>query len=421
MKSKLSIFVTLFGWSIPISYLVYEYAEYGNDLSEHLFAYESFSMILLHMVMLFTPLGATITGYLIYERKKHYNIVLESEKRLDKLLNEWRSMIDAMPHGIMLVDKDLKILKANKYISELSGIPLNSLKHRKCHDIFHNVDTPLDGCPLARARVTGKTEILEYYNPELDKHFMASATPVYDVDGTVSAYAYPIFDITDIKKKEEEITYSKNAFLNMLKDIHASHVDLKKHYNDLIIAFSIAIDAKSPWTKGHSERVTSYAVDISREMGLTEEEIDTISTAGLLHDIGKIGTFDVILEKPDRLSDEEYALVKLHTVKGEQILHPIKAFINVLPIIRFHHEKMNGSGYPDGLMDEEIPLLARILCVADSYDSMVSDRPYRRSLGYDYAVLELKNCSGTHFDPRVVEAFMTVLEKEDVHAVRELL
>ena len=419
MKSKLAIFVTLFGWLVPAVYIFYDYSIYGSDLSSHLFSYD-IQEILMHGVILITPVGASITGYLIYERKKLFNNTLDSEKRLDKVLNEWRSMIDAIPHGIMLVDKDLNILKANKYISELSGIPLNSLKHRKCHDVFHNVDIPLDGCPLARARVTGKTETLGYYNPELKKHFMASATPVYDVDGTVSAYAHPIFDITDIKKKEEEITYSKNAFLNMLKDVHASHLDLKKHYNDLIIAFSIAIDAKSPWTKGHSERVTGYAVAISREMGFTEEEIDTISTAGLLHDIGKIGTFDVILEKSDRLSDEEFALVKLHAVKGEQILHPIKAFINVLPIIRSHHEKMNGSGYPDGLMDEEIPLLARILCVADSYDSMVSDRPYRRSFGYDYAVLELKNCSGTHFDSRVVQAFINVLEKDNMQTAGEL-
>ena len=416
MKSKLSIFVILFGWLVPAVYIFYDFSIYGSDLFAHLFS-DDISEILMHGVILITPVGASITGYLIYERKKLFNNTLDSEKRLDKMLNEWRSMIDAIPHGIMLIDKDLNILKANKYISDLSGVPLTSLKSRKCHDVFHGCDTLIDGCPLARAKVTGKTETLEYHNPELKKHFIASATPVYDLDGTVSAYAHPIFDITDIKNKEDEITYSKNAFLNMLKDIHASHMDLKKHYNDLIIAFSIAIDAKSPWTKGHSERVTGYAVAISKEMGLTDEEIDLISTAGLLHDIGKIGTFDVILDKPSRLSEEEFALVKLHTVKGEQILKPIKAFEKVLPIVRSHHEKLDGSGYPEGLKGEEIPLPARILCVADSFDSMITDRPYRRSLGYDYAVSELENCSGVHFDSRVVKAFINVLEKNNMQTL----
>ena len=410
MRSKLAIFVTFFGWLIMAAYMLYDYATYGSDIFEHLFAFDEFPEALMHIIVFISPIGSSITGYLIYERKKLYDRTYISEKKLRQGLNEWESMLDAIPHGIMLLDKDFNILKANKYFSNLSGISQNDLKYRKCHDVIHRKDMPVDECPLAKAKESGKTETLEYYNQQFNKYFMVSATPIYDEDGTISAYAHPVFDITDIKTKEEEIVDSKNAFLNMLKDIHSSHVELQRLYHDLIVAFSIAIDAKSPWTKGHSERVTSYAVSIAKEMELSEEDIETVSTAGLLHDIGKIGTYDVILEKPTKLTAEEFALVKLHSIKGEQILKPIREFYNVLPIIKSHHEKVDGSGYPDGLRGEEIPLLARIMCVADSFDSMITDRPYRRAPGLEYAISELKSCSGEHFDSQVVSAFLNVLE-----------
>jgi len=195
----------------------------------------------------------------------------------------------------------------------------------------------------------------------------------------------------------------------MLKDLNTSHRELKLLYHDLITAFSIAIDAKSPWTLGHSERVTEYSVLIAKEMGLVDGEIGILNTACLLHDIGKIGTFDMILDKPEQLSGFESTLVKQHPLKGEDILRPIHGLKKVLPIIRSHHEKFDGSGYPDGLKGNNIPLLARILSVADSYDAMISNRPYRFALGKDYAISELRKYSGTQFDNNVITAFMKVL------------
>jgi PAS domain S-box-containing protein len=177
-----------------------------------------------------------------------------------------------------------------------------------------------------------------------------------------------------------------------------------------ITSLASAIDAKSPWTKGHSERVTQYALQIGTEMGLKDEELDRLKLSGLFHDVGKIGTYDILLDKPTKLTDEEFELVKKHPLKGVEILSPIRQLTDIIPGVRHHHERYDGKGYPDGFKGEEIPLQARILCVADSFDSMTADRPYRPSPGKEYAISEFRRCSGTHFDPKVIKAFLRVLQ-----------
>ncbi|MBI4698399.1 MAG: HD domain-containing protein, partial [Nitrospirae bacterium] len=189
--------------------------------------------------------------------------------------------------------------------------------------------------------------------------------------------------------------------------------DLGKLLINTITSLISVIDAKSPWTKGHSERVTQYAVEIAKEMGLQDKDVDHLKLCGILHDIGKIGTYDSLLEKTDKLTDEEYALIKKHPEKGAEILKPIKQLNDVIPGILHHHERYDGKGYPDGLKGKDIPLCASILSVADSFDSMVADRPYRRSTGKEYAIAELKRCAGSQFDPMIVEAFLRVIERLD--------
>ncbi len=217
--------------------------------------------------------------------------------------------------------------------------------------------------------------------------------------------------IIEIQHMEKKLIESRSAFFNMLRDLDYSYKELKKLFESLILSFVNALDAKSPWTKGHSERVTNYAIAIAKEMGLKEKDMEILRTAALLHDIGKIGTYEVILDKPERLSIEELALVKMHPVKGEEILSPISQLKDILPIIRSHHERIDGEGYPDGLKDNEIPLLARIIAVADSFDSMISERPYRPKLNIEDALSELKRCSGIQFDLQVVEAFSKAVLK----------
>ncbi len=167
-----------------------------------------------------------------------------------------------------------------------------------------------------------------------------------------------------------------------------------------------AIDAKSAWTAGHSERVTSIALKIARAMDLTPYNLNIISRGGMLHDIGKIGTPAAILDKSGRLDAEEIRIMREHVNIGVRILEPIPGFRDILPIIAQHHEWFDGSGYPEGLAGENIDLHARILTVADCYDALVSDRPYRRGLTTVQAIELLQRTSGTQFDPKVVKVFM---------------
>ncbi len=218
--------------------------------------------------------------------------------------------------------------------------------------------------------------------------------------------------ITELKKKEQVFLKGKNAFLNMLEDVNDAFKELEALFMGLVKAMVNALDAKSPWTKGHSERVAMYAEKIALQMRFDEEDIKNLQLAGLLHDVGKIGTYDYLLDKPDRLTEEEFAIVKKHPAQGALILGEIKQLRDIIPLVRYHHERIDGRGYPDGLSNGEIPLGARILHVADSYDSMKTDRPYRSAPGIEYAISEFEKHKNTQFDAAVVDAFLTVIKDE---------
>ena len=178
-------------------------------------------------------------------------------------------------------------------------------------------------------------------------------------------------------------------------------------------ALARAIDAKSPWTSGHSERVTEMALKIGRVMNLSAKELDILHRGGLLHDIGKIGTPVSILDKPARLTDEEYGTMRDHVRIGARILEPIAAFADALPIVLEHHEWFNGKGYPAGLAGEQISLGGRIFGVADVFDAVTSARPYRSGMPPQKAIDLITNDSGRQFDPKVVQAFLKVMSQEE--------
>jgi HD-GYP domain-containing protein (c-di-GMP phosphodiesterase class II) len=186
---------------------------------------------------------------------------------------------------------------------------------------------------------------------------------------------------------------------------------IQDSYFEIVKALAQAIEAKDPYTHGHSERVMEYAVQIAQKLGLPEEEIKSLRYAAILHDIGKIGVRGIILNNPDGLTDQEYNEVKKHPLIGENIIQPIELLQPIRPLIRHHHEWYNGKGYPDGLSKEDIPLSARILAVADTYDAMKFDRPYRKALTEEVIIQELKQGSGTQYDPKLVEVFLEILKQ----------
>ena len=182
--------------------------------------------------------------------------------------------------------------------------------------------------------------------------------------------------------------------------------NLQKSYLNAITAMANALDARDPYSYNHSKRVSEYVQRIAEEMKLPPREIEEITTAALLHDIGKIGISDAVLLKTGKLTEEEWKIIKTHPRIGKEVLKPLGFLDNILPIVEHEHERYDGKGYPDGLKGDEIPLGARIIAVADSYDAMTTDRVYRKALAEEDVLKELKRCSGTQFDPQVVDAFL---------------
>ena len=190
------------------------------------------------------------------------------------------------------------------------------------------------------------------------------------------------------------------------------YTKMRRVYLDTIRALAAAIDAKDPYTKGHSERVAEMSIALAQELNLSDRDIENIEYTALLHDIGKIGIADSILGKKGSLTSQEFDKIKEHTIMGAKIIEPVDFLKNSYRAIYHHHEKYNGEGYPDGIKSEDIPILARIIAVADAYDAMSSDRPYRKKLDKDKILKELKEQSGKQFDPKVVKVLISVIDRE---------
>ncbi len=194
------------------------------------------------------------------------------------------------------------------------------------------------------------------------------------------------------------------------EELAESNQKLEQAYLEMIQTLRYTVEAKDPYTRGHSDRVSEFSVLIGEKLGLSEEQIKILRIGGLFHDIGKIGIPDSILLKTDKLSDDEYSEIKNHPSIGAHILGAASIFKDIIPIVKHHHERFDGRGYPSGLQGEEIPFLARIAAVADTFDAMTSKRSYRDALDIQYVKDEIQRCKGTQFDPQIADAFLDILE-----------
>ena len=240
----------------------------------------------------------------------------------------------------------------------------------------------------------------------------------------------------DMSKTEDEVIklfeiYAKqassslsNAFLHSLVNIKNDELSrtyemLHNRYMDTIEALRLVVDAKDIYTRGHSDRVAYFATKLGEAFRLSKEEMETLRIAGMFHDVGKIGTADDILVKNETLSAEEYLEIKKHSLRGAHILSAVSMFKGVVPIVRSHHERIDGTGYPDQLKGDDIPFLARIISVADAFDAMMSDRQYRSRLTLHEAKTQLIQGKGTQFDSDIVDQFIGILEDYE-HIRKEL-
>ena len=206
------------------------------------------------------------------------------------------------------------------------------------------------------------------------------------------------------------------AQMNLIREINMKLKDtydkLEKAYMESIETLRFTVEAKDTYTRGHSDRVSSYSVILGEKLGLSEQDINTLRIGGLFHDIGKIGVPDSILLKDSRLTDDEYSEIKNHPSIGAHILSNATIFKDIIPIVKHHHERYDGNGYPGRLKGEEIPYLARIAAVADAFDAMTSKRTYRNSLSLDIVKEEIEKNKGTQFDPNLADVFLDILNSE---------
>ena len=183
-------------------------------------------------------------------------------------------------------------------------------------------------------------------------------------------------------------------------------------YNECLKSFNHLDHEQDKYTKEHSDRVASYAVLIGKKLNLSEKDLETLSLGATYHDVGKVGVSSNIVFKDSKLTDDEYTTMKTHIFIGCDILSRSPVFENIIPIVKYHHERYDGTGYPEGLKGDEIPLLTRIVSVADTFDAMSSNRVYRNALNMDYIKSELSNIAGTQLDPYITNTFLDILNNE---------
>lgn len=272
----------------------------------------------------------------------------------------------------------------------------------------------MDGISLLREwirRSPTTAGVVMSANAELDT--AVSALKLGACDYITKPFSSEVLLITlenALRKKELE-RQVEDYRLNLEKKVKEQTDVINLMYVRSIDAMVKALEAKDFYTRGHAQRVTIYSVATAKEMGILEQEVEDLRRASVLHDLGKIGVRETVLNKPGKLSPEEFREVVRHPELSVSILEPIPFFRPLLPTVLHHHERYNGRGYPAGLAGDEIPLASRILAVADTFDAMTSTRAYRKALPMEDAVEELRRCAGTQFDPDIVPIFLSCLPR----------
>ena len=250
-------------------------------------------------------------------------------------------------------------------------------------------------------------------HPEINMAVEAMRLGAYDFiikPADLELVALTVKKALESKRLEEEIEAYHSHLEELVEERtarlqHAYRI-LKKTHLDSVKVLAEAIDAKDPYTRGHSDRVKRMSLKIAMKMGFSEDRIESLEYGALLHDIGKIGIKDEVLQKPGPLSPEEYQYIQEHPLIGVKIVEGVEFFQDKIPMIRHHHEHFDGSGYPDGLAGEAIPLEARIITVPDAFDAMTSLRPHRGVMPLEDVLTEFEKCKGKQFDPQVLEIFL---------------
>ncbi|MCX8093264.1 MAG: GAF domain-containing protein [Candidatus Goldbacteria bacterium] len=394
--------------------------EFLNKKSEEPFNDED-----LKIINLFTPYIAAIikNAQLLIENNqkikrlehlteltKHINSTLELNKLLDNMLQISTDMLQAEAGSILLLDEDG---------DELIFAAATGEKKDKLKDIRVPVGEGIAGWV---ARENKSVLVADAQNDprffkKVDQKTSFKTTSIIAVPLLTKDKLIGVVEVLNKKDNQlfnEEDKQLLEAFANQAA-VAIENAKLYENLNNMFLntvkSLAAAIETKDIYTRGHSERVTKYSELIAKELKLPDEDIHELRLAGLLHDIGKIGIDESILRKPSKLTDTEFKEIKKHPVYAANILEAIPQMKEIIPAIKHHHERYDGEGYPDGLKNDDIPYFARILSIADTFDAMSSNRPYRDALPLEICLQEIKACSGTQFDPEISNAAIKALKK----------
>lgn len=323
---------------------------------------------------------------------------------LEDILTEIMPLVDSKD-AFILVDDTTEIIEGNKSIFKGIG------KYKAEIEFFMDMLSPNIMESIGQARISKQVVRLDksLILPLINEFHMAIG--VIYVESSNIEDGLKLLEIYS----NQAASSINNAFLHSLvnmknEELNKTYDQLKLRYMDTIEALRLAVDAKDIYTRGHSDRVAYYSTKVGFKLGLSVQELETLRISGIFHDVGKIGTADDILLKTDRLDEKEFIEIKKHPLKGARILSAVSMFKEVVPIVKCHHEKVDGTGYPEGLRGGEIPLMARIISVADAFDAMMSDRLYRSKLNLSEAKEQLISGAGTQFDESIVKVFINMID-----------
>ena len=340
----------------------------------------------------------------LYEMSRALGSTLDLETLLDSVLDSAMRIFGVELGYVTMVDRETGALQVRVWRgADIGPADVASVRSSMSEWVIRE-GRPLIFNPSRTGDDDGRTDAVS-------GALAALCVPLLSTEGTLGAIT--------VGSRDEDRRFTSDD-VRLLATI-ANHVTIaigniglfssvQEAYLATVRALAAAVDAKDPYTRGHSDGVAAFALMIGTSLELSPDQMVALEMAAYLHDIGKIGISEDILLKPGKLTESEMSRMRHHPLIGANILKPVAFPWPIAPIVRHHHEHFDGGGYPAGLRSEEIPLLARVLTVADAFEAMIADRPYRRGRSQQEAILELRRCSGSHFDPRVVEAFISVLE-----------
>jgi response regulator RpfG family c-di-GMP phosphodiesterase len=359
----------------------------------------------------------------IYKISEAIATSLSVEKVLDLVLDATIDAVDADVVSLLLEDtrQPGRFVEQMRKVSERAapGVEAPPLNLAEALPLFRE-DRPL------LVHGNRSYQFLESPPRDIDRHLVSLCSIPLKLSsriiGMLNAYSYTRGNkFSEGQRKMLYVLASRAAvsienarlyehLVDANKDLTRANVSLEENFKQTIIGFAHALEESDRYTRGHSERVAMYARLIAIGLRLPEAEIDRVVKVGLMHDVGKIGVRNDKLNKPGKLTPEELAMFRSHPAKGKRILEPIPFMRDIVPGCYCHHEAWDGSGYPQGLVGDHIPLIGRIVAIADAYDAMTSDRAYRKALPHEIACGELERCTGAQFDPEIVPVFLAQIE-----------